>query len=1081
MEKTMCNQHKVRNYILTFLLLIIGVINSKAQTPQVASTTPSNNATGVALTTTIDVKFNLKVAQNRIFNQVPLIDTIPPNNIKPCVYVVPKIYYDSLGSNFDNIRKTAFRGALSFPNDTTVRLTLLSQQLQTSSEYKVLVADAFVIRIKADSSGYDTLSVAPHVFSFSTELSPYRVISNKLWYDNQIKRGDTLRIGFNRPLTSTTTASGALATLQKVSGTTQTSAGYIYNYQTITPNLSLENSGKTLVIVPPMLTKDTIYRLTINLGYLTGNNSDNDVSSFTVRKKGTMKVTFASNSPSLSIPNSLQLSIGNADRLWEIGDTIKLTTPMEFDSLYFLRWESTNFPSLNNSTLPSINKIIEYENVNDFEIKAIYALMEKDTFEFEDIVNNPNGTFLVANFADSLGNGVYTAYRRMNNAISIMAIPNSGKSFSSWSSLNYPSVNGSTSVALAVAAGSAYNTIGVRYKISHNGFIDIPNPNNGGGGPTAGCPVYKYHIRVINGGGYDWGASTDPNTVITSISHNLTIYRLTEPGVRSEVIERTTPINESFYMTVDPCYEIKYAMENSAYLGGEGGDSGQGGSWYPNEWLTNRPNPQNLQHSIVVDGTSGCEKWLTIQIRKKKYTLTVEYADKDDRDILVPEDVLIDRVGPGKVLTAGYVGTGKKLYRQTIQYYCNEPVTLRPKVVDNTQEALKGYNWVCGNGYYCGAINTNDHSHQIVMSENRIVKYQWESKFALKSISVRVKSNNNNTWKEFSVDQRGRVVNSTEFADNIVALDVQRNNKKNTCQVRLKFNMDVDPSTVFNGNLRCRDVTSERMDCQDFKMYDFKSSDVCSGNIVTMSLVSNDNGSHSQVNQQEFAISTSSQIKSLNGFIPLSNPNTNNTATRLPRVQVVIDNVKLKEDFDGWFGSDADVKLISSVSFANVTANGTLEAKGENVKVNITDQYSMDVDETKDIGSTVSTFDPETKRDVLAVGFHAIDQDAGFDMQGTWSTISEAVKEGLKKDPTNVYWLGGYIAAKIIEYAAGDDDNDMGVTPYHEHSWSKTLYGGGAANGKIWGGNTCNNPYSLQHTANHANYEVKYTVNLLEN
>ena len=87
--------------------------------------------------------------------------------------------------------------------------------------------------------------------------------------------------------------------------------------------------------------------------------------------------------------------------------------------------------------------------------------------------------------------------------------------------------------------------------------------------------------------------------------------------------------------------------------------------------------------------------------------------------------------------------------------------------------------------------------------------------------------------------------------------------------------------------------------------------------------------------------------------------------------------------------------------------------------------------------------------------------------------VAAQVKEGLKKDPTNLYWLGGYIAARIIEYAAGDDDDDMGGTPYHEHSWSKTLYGGSAANGKIWGGNHCsNNPYSLQHTANHANYEV---------
>lgn len=264
------------------LLMIVAPSVIMAQNPQVLSTSPSANSTGVALSTQIDIRFNLRVAQNKVFSEVPLIDTVPPNDRKPCIFVMPKMYYDTLVEYPELLKRMAFRGTISLPNDTTVRLTLNAEQLRPGCEYAVFVSDVRVMRIKSDSSGFDTLTVGNSAYTFTTEMPPYRIVMSSLWNKDVIRRSDTIRFRFNRPLMGTSVSSGPLAVVQKVIGRSQRSDGFVDNYAGVQASIWLEEEGRVLAVKPIALFKDTTYRVLVNVGYLTGSNDDNVSALFTV-------------------------------------------------------------------------------------------------------------------------------------------------------------------------------------------------------------------------------------------------------------------------------------------------------------------------------------------------------------------------------------------------------------------------------------------------------------------------------------------------------------------------------------------------------------------------------------------------------------------------------------------------------------------------------------------------------------------------------------------------------------------------------------------------------------------------------
>lgn len=1074
--------------------------------PQVISTTPAHQATGVSLTTTIDVVTNAKLLQSHISPTMPRHDSVADYK-QPCIYVASSIWYDTVGGNPDYLAATGLSGSISILNDSTIRLSLSPGQLKYEASYKAKIAH--LKALVPNQNGFDTVDVQEYSFSFTMIDGRHRVISYSIQNERYLRKNDTIKVIFNRPLLSTATTNGPIAEIEKFTGyTTIDSASVVNNYANAGANLSLSVDGKTLFVKPLLINGDTTYQLKINVGYLTGDSLDNFDKEFYLKDHGTITLKVANTDTTKPLPTFLKPNQGLRSWVLKAGDTLRISAPEELSNYHFVKWSSPNLSVLHNNTNSTLNYIFNFGNIDDYTITAVFAETQKDTVEI--IPANPSGgKFIVQNFADSLGNGIYTFYKSTHNTMMIVAIPDSGKVFSNWSSSNYPlGISERQSHYLGMKSRTSFYMNGQRFNLGHNGFTDIVVIPPGGGGPTSGCSTHVVRIEIVGGGGmlkvssnplkhrnnteYDpFGIPPIPNvtpiaTLVPDKTDLLWTQTVVDGNRRVWRLEQSDAIVQPYSITCSPGYVIQRVLLNGELLDG-GDNEGQAISG----------------HSYVLRAnlTEGCTQKLEVFTRKEVRRLTVEKAGKNGvqidpskcrvthtgLDLLRDLDTdYYDKPVDYEEVVNGQTRTFKKYVTKYVTDY-NNHLGATP-FIDDGGENFKREGWLNEAGYTSGPHDSKDYLFPLVMSENKMIQYRWSSDFYIEKIKLYVTDDNGGQIypRVYELSPSGAVLDEASFIKRQVSTDPATTGY---ARVVFVFNRKVKEESV-NGKIIARDFAAQRvkprMDGKDNKVYDNVPPDV-SGNEVTYYLEAKD-GSLA-LNLLEIQLEVLPNIESDEGSNPpmlLKSKFKKNIRTSYPLVSAKIESITLLKDYDWSSATEGDLRLISTVFFARFIDGGA--GKPSTATVNNSVDIQDHGTETMDKDSEFSlNYDipfvvvPKSDDDLFNFKFDVKDEDCGDDKSiDVFTGIKEKTLAGMIVAGA-IDWklLAISIAANLIDYSikTSCQDDDLGIT-----SQNHTMLG---VNSRYWGGNTSVNPdYSLTngpvfwkvHETSNGNFKVKYKV-----
>lgn len=1071
--------------------------------PQVISTTPAHLATGVSLTTTIDVVTNAKLLQSHISPTMPRHDSVADYK-RSSIYVASSIWYDTVGGNPDYLAATGLSGTISVLNDSTIRLNLNPDQLEYENLYKVKVAH--LKALVPNQNGFDTVDVQEYSFSFTMIDGPHRVVSYSIETERYLRKNDTIKVRFNRALQSTTTANGPIAEIQKHTGITAIdSASVIDNYSNVNANLSLSSDGKTLLVKPLILNSDTTYLLNVNVGYLTGDSLDNFRKDFYLKDHGTITLQVANADTTKPLPTFVKPDQGIRSWVMKVGDTLRLSAPEELSNYHFTKWVSPNLSVLNNNTNSTINYTFGFGNIDDYSITAIFAEIQKDTVEITP-ANPVGGKFIVQNFADSLGNGIYTFYKGTHNTMMIIAVPDSGMVFSSWISSNYPLGNSERqSHYLGMKSRTSFSMYGQRFNIGHNGFTDIVVIPPGGGGPTSGCTTHVVRIEIVGGGGLQritpsWSRENtkfDPFmlplnlTPISSLTPDKSdpIWTgLVEVNRRIWRLEQPDAIVQPIEITCNPGYVIqRVTLNGNILIGGE--NEGQAVTTF--------------SHVLNANNTEGCTQRLEVFMRKVLRRLTVEKSGKNGVQI-DPVKCIINMGGLDlgrdfngvdyntpenyQEMVNGQLRTFQKF---VTKYIVDDGASLGAAPLTwSGGENYKGEGWLNDPGYTSGPFDANHVLSPIVMNQNRIIQYRWSADFFIEKIKLYVVDDDNGQMypREFALSPGGIPIDERSFIKRQVSTDPVTTGY---ARVVFVFNRNVNASSV-NGKIKASDFSSAtlrpRMDGKPNKVYDNVPPEV-QGNEVTFYLEAKD-GSLA-LNMLEIKLEVLKDIESdENGNPPmlLKSNFSRNIRTAYPLVSASIESITLLKDFDWSSATEGDLRLISTVFFARYSKNAASNAETVSVdnSVDIQDHGTHTMDKNSE---TSLNYDipfvvvPKSDADFFHFKFDVKDEDCGDDKDITvFNSIKNATLAGIVNAAGKINWalLAISIAAELINYSIETScmDDNLGITSKN-HTMINDV------GSRYWGGNTRENPdYSLTngpvfwkvHEKANDNFRVKYKV-----
>ncbi|MFN9304126.1 MAG: hypothetical protein ACK6BZ_04600 [Candidatus Kapaibacterium sp.] len=1077
--------------------------------PQVISTTPAHQATGVSLTTTIDVVTNAKLLQSHISPTMPRVDSVADYK-QPCIYIATSSLYDTLEGNASYLSRAGLYGAISVLNDSTIRLTLSSGQLKYEETYKAKIAH--LKALVPNQNGFDTVDVQEYSFSFTMIEGPHRVISYSIQNERYIRKNDTLKVMFNRSLLSTTTTNGSIAEIEKFTGyTIIDSASVIDNYSNVDANLSLSSDGKTLFVKPLIFNSDTTYRLKVNLGYLTGDSLDNFRKDFYLKDHGTITLQVANADTTQPLPTFVKPNQGLRSWAMKVGDTLRLSAPEELSHYHFIKWVSPNLSVLNNNTNSTINYTFGFGNIDDYTITAVFAETQKDTVEITP-ANPVGGKFIVQNFADSLGNGIYTFYKSSHNRMMIIALPDSGKVFSTFTSSNYPLGNSERqSHTLGIKSRTSFSMNGQRFNIGHNGFTDIVVIPPGGGGPISGCSSHVVRIEIVGGNGLlrvssnpiIHRANTEfdpfvipptPNvTPIASLLPEKTDLLWTQTVVdgnrRVWRLEQADEIEQPYSITCNPGYVIQRVTLNGELLVG-GEDEAQA--------LTAH------SYTIRANLSEGCTQRLEVFIRKEVRRLIVEKAGKNgtqvDQSFCNIDVSYVDMMRNLDFQTIDKpesyqqeVGGQMRNFTKFVTRYFfdhNESTSAFP----STRSGGENYNkegWLNAPDYTSGPHDANHLLSPIVMSANRLIQYQWSSDFYVQElVQVVIDPAGNKSERTYRVSPAGVVLDRQDYLLRHVSI----NPPDGTVQVKLVFNRSIDPSSVY-GKINAYDHNTKRLDGRRdgvnhvLMHYPGNMQNISvSGNVVTFFLRAMDGSIPYNMHEIRMVLSNNIQSND-NPPLYLRNGFENFFKTAYPSVSVDINSIKLLKNMDpGVPGTYADIRLTPKVYLLTHNEKGKAIVPAESdVSIPILGIYSMDLNATEDINyAALVSFVPKNDQDVLAIQFEAYDKDCGEDLPT--ETLTALKTAAIAKMAVDIAagivpwkWIGIGLIAELAKYSIETSCAD------DQMSFISKTYGISDEISRFWGGNTSVDPtFSLTngpvfwktHTLSNEFYEMDYKVTL---
>lgn len=1027
-----------------------------SQTPPVVSVDfPSTGMTDIArepilqLSVPFPYKIDLSSMKPAPPDSLPAYDTLLNRLRYTQIFVMPSSVYNNNDSTLKLATVLGSRTHSSATSDTTFNV-YTNRRLRYDTEYGIAV---FGLRVY-NTSTMDTLSIDTVIGSqFHTVQPLHRLVSTS--FDNSVlvRCHDTLFTTFNRKIVSYTTPLGDMVTVKKITDTVMVDSLHFGFVTTpISGTAVLSPDSLTLAFVPDSaLIVGEKYYLDVNVGYLTGDVSDNLSLAFGVRQ--TAKITIGAKAEDSTdvLPPGCTPYLHSTPYYIQSGEAFTLAAPKYNSDFVFLQWVCENNATINGKTSPELTFSLSCNELADLHIQALYGRVIVDTF----LVDNGGigGYVVVTGYQDSLGWGRYTLPRKEGESLSFLAVPTPGYSFTNWTSSN-PALNGGTSTFMISLA-----------KVNWRSLATTTTLWPGWLSSSTDCSQVEFCVNV-----YLMDVPEPGEDVRSMVALNIPLAPGANPRFATGCITMAIPptprpYTASFNITgfvTDPCIEVagEYDADGQIRKGiyAGGGALGQA----INEMLR-----------VVVPGAD-CSNTLNIHIRKKRYRLTVEMEMEDLQKLpwyrktdvkLSPQQrpMILNQSNP-TLIYANDVNNKPYLQKVRIvyEYKCNETVKVYPWV--ETGSGYEPYEWVCPSptelDLVCQPISSDPEPQTLtlVMDHDQRVRHRFRGLFRLRTIAFMdtTSGNEEKYYPNYDVDN-----GFPNDEDNIVGMRVLLSPNSSgyiprTTRIKVGFSKPLQESSLENGGLFVEDLnnnlygtSNERLDGRGFSSYFYKSLSpgpgngylIGSGDTAVITLV--DKMGISIPHMSPLKLHITGAIRSSNGDV-LQNPNIFTKGTEYPDLHIKVRSLKLKipeeepnEVFVNTYTAVGDQDVIGVPNYDNSARfpSGT-------------DVHDMNRNDIYSINDYPLLFKRRLKyKDIVDWGYHAIDKDNGCAAEKFDEIIELVQNEKVKKIiPTN--WnVEGYlntaaavymVAEFIFDWLNDDDDTlDAGGrrSAIYDHLW----------------------------------------------
>ena len=1069
----------LRNCMLVILTLITCAY---ARSQVVNVVVPAHNATGVSKNlSSISVDTDYPLDSSSVEEAAYGSDSTTGGWSRK-IHLLTKHLYDSLGGDINYIRRASERGTLVHVNDTTARLDVYSGLLSYATRYCIVV-DGF--RVVIDTNGTpDAVAVPQVVTEFETELAPHYVTSFTP-SDGLFRCGDTLKIQFNRKVTTTSNGSGPLARfIEYDTPLLADSTRVTWDEDTISATVSLSVDSLTLFVQTSGLS-DGPKRLSIRPTIMTGD--PNDTASYWIEKH-TVAAIYMKPKPSstgLSLPAELLEYQGDIPTVYHAGDTVILTAPATHDSLYFVKWECAADPLVDNSSSRIITRTYSCSDLDRIDAHPIYSKKSKDTIQIT-ISGSSYGFVRVEGWVDSLGSNTYTVWRGSTHGLTLAAIPTSNGKLNSWSSSSYPAIHGSISSNIVIFPGIGYWQNGRQILIGV-GFD-----------PKPVLPCTQHALTVtLDGEQY---SSLSPRTPFQPLDYATVVTNpnmgIANAGQYSATGQRNENNQFNQYVSVtvnDACYEIQCIVLDGVLIAGSYDvDYPVGPTW----------------NGTIAVATPNCNRRLEIFLRKVTYLLTLEIVGLNGT-ILDIKNESISSSPEGRIVQEWRRSSGKAKYTKVAEYVCDEDVTLTPFIdktdFNNKYKEIVG--WNTSSGYtHTAVIDVPKKIIRFTMDEDRTAQLRFEEDVFLATHLILetnspvkyIPEEGPIEWT-FAIDNSGQIPDQTTLSR--VRVEFEGSGANQLVSPVIRFNKTVSEasvkSTVKNDGtydierLHSRDYLNSRVDRNPERAY-YNELDIPNPNEAEIFLRADAFGGLASQDawcSGKFRLDWSAGIYSTETGNPtLANPGFTTLEIAPPKISVHLTRLEVLDE-DGWdwgniilFGlidDDPEISVISASSLRTISPVGPdmVSMAEDPVRDGVYD--GMGEGEVKNPNQLIAVYEPLDNNGTLFLTFDVLDEDPAMpSLAGTLTKIADGLAgiagQGLKTDQDYINAGIAIVISALADLIAGDG-------PDHVASLSPET-GGHTFGANVWGGMpqtpTSAPLKSLEHERRNGYFSLKYTIKL---
>ncbi len=357
-------------------------------------------------------------------------DTLNNRLTKSVVYFVEKDTYVHNNDSSFNYALTNYStlGLFEPVNNYTLNVFPVTP-LKNNTDYEIYIGSLYfyggITEIVIDTLFNDAFKTIDklHIVSDVSFLNTGKLV----------KCNDEIFVTFSKKLNSAIVNNQNLLTLREINGKQQIDSLYHKNNLSneIASNCLLSDDSLSVIIESDSLDIGKRYILEIHLNELTGSPNDFTTIDFMTNDLAIFTSEIIFPDTSYTIPDSISTTLGNEEAFLVAGETLHIAAPLYIGDKQFKKWECETLPFIQDSIGNFLNFDISCEHSGYHNIKAIYGEPLIDTLIFSSNLFT-NGDIKVEGFLDSLGNGVYTAERKIDTKIYIAPVPDSLYTFDGW-------------------------------------------------------------------------------------------------------------------------------------------------------------------------------------------------------------------------------------------------------------------------------------------------------------------------------------------------------------------------------------------------------------------------------------------------------------------------------------------------------------------------------------------------------------------------------------------------------------------------------------------------------------------------